>query len=186
MKKMAAQLADLLEQVVLVPWGQRMQDAQPQLRARLSRSIGSTQGSHVVLFTASKWQSRHPHQKNSSRGRAGMGESLPFIVRRHPMRPPPTRGDLERKCWRSREGTGSASVNQAPCRPLAYDGGVRRARVRPRRCKSLAETRAPTAIPRASGAFRSITRWLAYFGKSRRKWAVPRRHHALVCGFDAQ
>src|SRR5262245_22617740 len=68
MKKMVAQLADLLEQVALMPRRQRMQDAQPQLPARLSRTIGSTKGSHVVLFTASKWQSRHPHQKNSYGG----------------------------------------------------------------------------------------------------------------------
>src|SRR5215831_15127824 len=97
MKKTVAQLADLLEQVALMPRGQRMQDAQPQLRARLSRTIGSTKGSHVVLFTASKRRSRHPHQKYSCGGRSGTGERLPFIERRHPVRPPPTRGDLERK-----------------------------------------------------------------------------------------
>jgi hypothetical protein len=63
MKKNVTQLADLLEQVALVLRGQRMQDAQPQLRARLSRLIGSTKGLHVVLFTASKWRSRHRHQQ---------------------------------------------------------------------------------------------------------------------------
>src|SRR5438034_8371131 len=56
-----------------------MQDAQPQLRARLSRSIGSTKGSHVILFTASKWRTRHRHQKISCRGRAGLDEGLPFV-----------------------------------------------------------------------------------------------------------
>jgi hypothetical protein len=79
MKRIVTQLADLLEQVALVPRWQRREDAQPQLRARLSRSIGSTKGSHVVLFTASKWRTRHRHQKNSCRGRAGLDEGLPFI-----------------------------------------------------------------------------------------------------------
>src|SRR5262245_1792151 len=126
MKKMVTQLADLLEKVALVLRRQRMQDAQPQLRARLSRVIGSTKGSHVVLFTASKWRSRHPTKKNLAGGASGMGERLPFIVRRHPMRPPPTRGDLERKCRRSWVGTGSAGVTRrhaVPCLTTGESGG---------------------------------------------------------------
>jgi|SRR5262245_22617741 len=122
-----------------------------------------------------------PAPKKFLWGRAGMGEGLPFMVRRHPMRPPPTRGDLERKCWRSWEGTGSASVTRRHAVPLPTTGECEGRESGQERCKSLAETRAPTAIPYVSGAFRSITRSLAYFAKSRRKWAVPRRHHALVC-----
>jgi hypothetical protein len=55
-----------------------------------------------------------------------MGERLPLIVRRHPMRPPPTRGDLERKCWRSWVGTGSASLakrDAVPCLTTQERGG---------------------------------------------------------------
>jgi len=129
MKKIVAQLTDLLEQVALVPRGQRMQDAQPQLRARLSRSIGSTKGSHVVLFTASRWRSRHPYRKNLRAGHAGMAVCPPLIDRRHPVRLPPTRGDLKRKCW---VRDGQPQRNEAPCRPLPHDGGARRARVRPK------------------------------------------------------
>jgi len=68
MKKIVTQLADLLEQVALVFRGQRPQDAQPQLRVRFSRLIGSTKGSHVTPFTASKWRTRHWHEKNSYSG----------------------------------------------------------------------------------------------------------------------
>src|SRR5215813_437631 len=69
-----------------------------------------------------------PSPKNSCRERSGMDERLPFMVRRHPMRPPPARGDLERKCWRSWEGTGSASVTRrhaVPCLTTGESGGGR-------------------------------------------------------------
>src|SRR5262249_14735762 len=123
MKKTVAQLADLLAQVALMPWGQRPQDAQPQLRARLSRTIGSTKGSHVVLFTASKWRSRHPHQKILVGGARDRPSPCRFIGRRHPMRPPPTRGDLERKSWRSWVRDGQRQRNQAPMPSLALRRG---------------------------------------------------------------
>src|SRR5712692_10267517 len=97
------------------------------------------------------------------------------------MRPPPTRGDLERKCWRSWVGTGSASPakrHAVPCLTTGERGGRESGQKvvlrfgrdpRPDRT-SLRQRRLP--FNHAS--------LLAYFAKSRRKLAVQRPHHAVV------
>src|SRR5436309_737192 len=75
---------------------------------------------------------------------------------------------------------GQRQRHQAPCRPLPYDGGVRRARVRPKVVLKFGRDPRPNPNFLRQRAFRSITRSVLFLRKSRRKWAVGRRHHAVV------
>ena len=103
-----------------------------------------------------------PTRKNLCAGLAGIGESLPFLDRRHPMRPSPTRDDLERNCWRSWKGR-AAPAKRGACRPLPYHGGDRRARVWPGLLRARPRPAPKPQFPCASGAFRSIPQWPSLF-----------------------
>src|SRR5262245_60480158 len=85
-----------------------------------------------------------PVPKNLCAVPAGMVPRLPLIDRRHPVRPPPTRGDHERKCWRSwvRDGQLQRKTRRHAVPLPTGECGGRESGL----SAASAETRAPTAI----------------------------------------